>query len=214
MYYSNAAARQPRTMGVVTVVMFHVVLIAGLLAMKQPISVFIPPEISYVQPPEVVVPPEPPPPPVVPEDLNLTEPLPIETFQLPEIVPIEAVDPTPSIPRVADPVPTTATPGTGTPGPVADVRKSAVFPTRFEKPPYPSASERLGEEGFSTVEACVTAKGAVTSTRLVATSGYARLDEAAVKWMKQLRGFKPATLNGKPIDGCITTDVEWKIEKR
>lgn len=49
------------------------------------------------------------------------------------------------------------------------------------KPIYPRLSQRLGEQGVVRVRAHVTAQGVVDAVELLASSGFARLDQAAMK---------------------------------
>ncbi len=209
MYDTRAHSGSSRGPGLATVIALHVALGAALLSIKQPATELInkaPLVVSLL--PDITLPTEPLPLPVTPEDVSLTEPLPQETFQLPEI-PLVAEIPA-DIPATSDSLPTSSSLPTRT----SDVRRSAGLPSRLEKPPYPRASEILNEEGISTIEACISPRGTVTSSRLIATSGFSRLDDAAVAWVKKVRNFKPATLNGKPVAECMTIPVEWKIETR
>ena len=209
IYDMRAHSGSSRGPGLATVIALHVALGAALLSIKQPASELInraPLAVSLL--PDITRPTEPLPLPVTPEDLSLTEPLAQETFQLPEILQVSEI-PT-DMPATSEPLPTSSSLPTRT----RDVRRSAALPSRLEKPPYPRASEILNEEGISTIEACISPRGTVTSSRLIATSGFSRLDDAAVAWVKKVRNFKSATLNGKPVAECITIPVEWKIETR
>lgn len=78
---------------------------------------------------------------------------------------------------------------------------------------YPAESKRLHEEGITRVKVCVDDRGTLTSDPVVtASSGHARLDEAAVKLAKAGSGrYKPATRNGKPVADCAEFNVTWKL---
>jgi protein TonB len=132
-------------------------------------------------------------------------------------------------PIIWDPAPTTPvgptveygsspTPGTGI-GPSSTPAPPAIPATRpvliaGEKPEYPGASMRARESGITTLSLCVSRQGRVTSASVSASSGFARLDQAALAWIKHER-FKPGTENGQPADVCNhTLSYEWKLPAR
>lgn len=81
-----------------------------------------------------------------------------------------------------------------------------------EKPPYPAASLRAEEEGVTGLEICVDARGRVTSASLKQSSGHVRLDEAALKWVRDAR-FTPGSVDGSPRAMCgHNVFYEWKLE--
>lgn len=81
-----------------------------------------------------------------------------------------------------------------------------------EKPPYPVTEIRAGHHGVSVVKLCVDARGRVTSAELAGTSGYPRLDEAALKWVRGAR-FAPGSADGIPESVCgHTVSYEWRLE--
>jgi len=76
---------------------------------------------------------------------------------------------------------------------------------------YPPASWKAGEEGETTVLACVDETGRVVKTGVLKSSGFARLDEASLAMMAALP-MKPSTLNGKAVAFCpYALSVEWKL---
>lgn len=79
-------------------------------------------------------------------------------------------------------------------------------------PDYPRSSIRANEQGVSTLDVCVDARGRVTSATLAAGSGYATLDNAALKWVRNAR-FTPGKLDGVAQSVCGHTVVyEWNLE--
>ena len=62
-------------------------------------------------------------------------------------------------------------------------------------PVYPRASERRGEQGRVVVRVLISAQGTVLSATVRSSSGYTRLDDAAVTAARSAR-FKPYTENG------------------
>ena len=83
-------------------------------------------------------------------------------------------------------------------------------PIRSNEDYYPSASIRAGEEGVTTVEIYVAADGRVTDARVKTSSGFDRLDEATLKYVKTWR-MKPATRGGVPEGSWVTVPVRWKL---
>jgi periplasmic protein TonB len=81
---------------------------------------------------------------------------------------------------------------------------------------YPPASQRLSEEGTTTIQACVGANARLTSDpKVIKSSGHTRLDEAAVKLAKAAGqgAYVPATEDGKPVGGgCVNFNVIWRLQ--
>jgi protein TonB len=65
------------------------------------------------------------------------------------------------------------------------------------EPDYPSISQRLGEVGSVVVELLVGTDGRVSDSRIKQSSGYERLDQAALKGLSRCR-FTPGTVDGEP----------------
>lgn len=161
--------------------------------------------VTMIEPdaPDVVLP--------VPEKVEA----PVETAP-PELVapPIEVP---PDIPPVifAPPAPE-APPAPVAPAPVASPagsdRAAPKLRTRDE-PPYPSASLRANEEGTTHLEVCVSNAGRVTSASVASSSGHARLDDSALKWIRNAR-FEPGSVGGVPQSMC-GHDVyyEWRLDR-
>jgi TonB family protein len=66
------------------------------------------------------------------------------------------------------------------------------------KPPYPMISRRLGETGKVWLNVKVNVQGKAIQVKLKRSSGYRRLDQAAIKHIKQGL-FQPALENGHPV---------------
>ncbi|HSB95169.1 MAG TPA: energy transducer TonB, partial [Spongiibacteraceae bacterium] len=77
---------------------------------------------------------------------------------------------------------------------------------------YPSASRRLNEQGDVIIAIWVTADGTVGEVKVEKSSGFERLDEAAVTFYQKLK-LLPATKDGKPIAAWKTLKVTWKLKK-
>jgi protein TonB len=79
-------------------------------------------------------------------------------------------------------------------------------------PKYPKVSRRKGEEGVVTLMAEVSKSGVVTSVNILKSSGYPRLDAAAVEAMKSAV-FHPAQSDGKCVDSKVQLDVNFSLKK-
>lgn len=76
------------------------------------------------------------------------------------------------------------------------------------RPVYPHESELRGEYGVVTCLLHVDERGIVTRVDVLATSGYQRLDRAAVEGLKRWR-FEPALVDGKPAAGTLRHQVRF-----
>lgn len=77
---------------------------------------------------------------------------------------------------------------------------------------YPSISRNAGEEGRPMIRVCIGADGKLQSAEVGESSGFPRLDEAAVKLAKASR-FKAATEAGKPIAACNNLPIRFQLKK-
>ena len=87
----------------------------------------------------------------------------------------------------------------------------AARPAHCPKPAYPRASLRRGEEGTVRCRLHVGASGAVLRVELVGSSGFARLDRAALEALAEWT-FEPALALGAPRASAFLHDVEFVIE--
>jgi protein TonB len=152
--------------------------------------------VDWVAPPAALPPAPPPPPPtprpkpVQPPTLRAAAPAPPPaTFVAPPSPP----EP-PAVVEAAPPAPVTP------PAPVAPPPPKTIAITAVEylSPPqlvYPAASQRLREQGTVHVRVLVDSRGAPQQMQLVRSSGFTRLDDAALATVRATR-FKPYTENG------------------
>lgn len=146
------------------------------------------PKVDIVK--DTPAPPEPPPL-VAPEIDFVPEELPIITAPV--------ADPVPA------PEPVQAAPS---PAPVSQSRPKLIA---GDKPEYPSAARRAGEQGTTHLEVCVSTGGRVTSVSVAGSSGSPRLDDAAAKWIRGER-FTPGKINGAARDVCgYDVFYEWTL---
>jgi periplasmic protein TonB len=78
-------------------------------------------------------------------------------------------------------------------------------------PRYPAASERLREEGVVTLRFLISENGQVVSGQVDKSSGYKRLDDAALAALSLCK-FKPATVDGKPRQDWSALRYRWELK--
>ncbi|WP_420467968.1 energy transducer TonB [Panacagrimonas sp.] len=198
-----------RLIGLVVVVLLHLLLIWGLLTgLARQVVELIPSPIETkiiedIRPP----PPEPPPP-----EPDLTPPPP-PFIPPPDIV----IAPPPKPPRAITQI--AKEPPPKPPAPPAPPRKVVRVPARIDfegssracrEPNYPSASERLGEQGTSGISLLIGADGKVKETRVDESSGYKRLDAAALRAFGACR-FIVGTVDGVPAPTWFAVRYQWVI---
>jgi protein TonB len=83
---------------------------------------------------------------------------------------------------------------------------------RNPKPGYPAASRRLGEQGTVQVRAFINKTGDVKSVELKRSSGFPRLDRAALDSIKGWK-FTPAMRDDKPIDAAVVVPMKFSLNK-
>lgn len=98
------------------------------------------------------------------------------------------------------------------------VRAYAMPPKRFDpdfdpkqpctRPGYPKESLTRGEQGIVKIKLRIDAKGRVTGTDLVKSSGVALLDQATITAFAQCR-FTPALRFGVAVEGTKEISVPW-----
>jgi len=77
-------------------------------------------------------------------------------------------------------------------------------------PVYPSLSQRLKEQGDVLLRVRVGVNGEPLEISLQQSCGYARLDQAAQKAVRQWR-FEPAQSNGKPVTAWVVVPFEFSL---
>lgn len=179
------------------------------------------PEVEEAPPPEPEVI-EPPPP--EPEAITLPEPK-------PEPKPKPKPKPMPKKPAVpVQPAPEQARP-TQAATPLVDAAASAAAPKgqpvaldpdrprtigrvdylgRHPQPVYPRASQRRGEHGRVVLRVLISPEGSVLSADVRQSSGYGRLDDAAIDAMRGAR-FRPYTENGVAYKALVDIPFDFVL---
>jgi TonB family protein len=75
---------------------------------------------------------------------------------------------------------------------------------------YPQMAMRLNETGWALVTFTVTANGGTRDVRVTHSTGYSRLDDAALNYVKSWM-FLPATIGGRPVALETERSVNFKI---
>lgn len=172
--------RDPRrhVAGIVFVVLFHVLLVYGLmsgLARKVVEVVRAPIETKVIEeivkpppPPEVVVPPPPkleaPPPPYIPPpEVQVAAPPPVA----PTITAVPTPPPAPTLMTPTAP-PVAAAPAPATPGPVSAAVVCSNYATKMGEAGYPREAVRLGlERGEAVIQFTLTAAGEIKDVKAI-----------------------------------------------
>jgi periplasmic protein TonB len=192
----------------VAIAVFHVVLLWGINSgMSKTLvdAVLGPIETRMIEElPDTDEPPPPPPPkietppPFVPPPEVAIE-LPAETTQSTAIQAVTTQRPVAAPPPVAAPTPVPRT------APRSDPRRP------LSQPEYPPSSRRAGEAGTVILEVLVMENGRVGDARVKTSSGFPRLDEAAVREVKRSWRLVPGTENGKPVQMWGQFAVTFKL---
>jgi protein TonB len=119
----------------------------------------------------------------------------------PEIVIPAPADPPPLQVEAIQTVITPPQPQAPELAPHPNVKPKAIYvPGGWER--YPAESLRARETGAPTITICISATGVADSVQVTKSSGFPRLDQAAVGIGKEAR-FKPAMQDGKPVPLCL-----------
>jgi periplasmic protein TonB len=80
------------------------------------------------------------------------------------------------------------------------------------EPEYPPVSRRLGEQGTVILAVLVEPNGRASDAKIVQSSGFPRLDQAAIDGVKTSYRFAPGTLDGKPQPMWYTFKFNWRLQ--
>lgn len=174
--------------------------VVGVLVAPEP----APPPPKPVPPKPVPPPPKPEPKPVIPKPtpkpapkptpkpLSEPEPEPVREVAPEPVQPVAPAAPTPPSPPVQQ-----AMPAPEAPAPVTPPRTDAAH-LNNPAPQYPALSRRLGEQGRVLLDVYILPNGTVGEIKLNRSSGFTRLDDAALEAVKNWK-YVPAKRGDKPI---------------
>ena len=84
-------------------------------------------------------------------------------------------------------------------------------PRRNIKPDYPKGARQRGEQGDVILEIRVNSKGTVDDVKVATSSGFAELDEAAVRAAKAAK-FSPARSGRDPVASTARLKLSFKLK--
>ena len=98
----------------------------------------------------------------------------------------------------------------GTPGGVVPPRFDAAY---LQNPPpdYPALSRRLGEEGRTLLRVLISPEGLPRDIQLQASSGFLRLDQAALQTVRRWR-FVPARRGDEALAAWVLVPIRFDLE--
>jgi len=209
----QASVLTGRQMVLVGVVGLHALVIAALMTVKIAVDR---PEPTHSFQPISSVPMEPLPPEPRPtlETKEVVQRWTVPDLPRPDITQEEYRWVQPDIGRVSTPaqdaVAPTVTNEGGTNGvPASELRYRA---TRSPDDFYPATSVTLQEEGTAVVRVCVAPSGRLEGAPVIErSSGFRRLDAAAVQWAREALDFTAATRNGAAVSACKGFRVNFKL---
>jgi protein TonB len=222
--------RADRWQGALVVTALHAVAIGGLVAATEPgreaiastVPIMVsflpaelpaPPRIAKPQPALRIARPAPPPKPK-PAPLvaaHAEEPLPaapqpvIDTPKPDEVARPESV----KAPE-APPAPAAVAMAVPAPAPIVPPRFDAAY-LENPAPAYPALARRMHEQGKVLLRVFVTERGGAERVELRASSGSARLDQAALETVRHWR-FVPARQGAEPVPAWVVVPISFSLE--
>lgn len=214
-----------------SVLLFHALAIWALQAglLMRAVEIIVPVEVlaQIIDLPTPKVTPVPPVPPVTPEPVKqvVRKPLPV-TQAPPQILTLSepapsaafvAPTPQPPAPIAAPAVPVAAVATPAPPAPTPPVPSKISLPSSDAdylsnpKPPYPPMSRRLNEQGDVRVRIYIGADGLPKKSELQKTSGFERLDLAALAAVMQWR-YVPGKRDGVAEAMWMGTTITYVLE--
>jgi protein TonB len=192
---------------------------SGLL--MRAVEVVVPVELlsQFIEPPAPKVAPKPPAPPVPLEQPKKA----IARAPTPEPpLPMAIKDPTPApnaptlttVPQTAPApmaAPVVAAPAAPPASPSVQLPSSDADYLQNPRPPYPSLSRRLNEQGKTTVRVLIGADGLPQRAEIAKSSGFSRLDDAALATVMRWR-YVPGKRGGVAEAMWFNVPINWILE--
>ena len=143
---------------------------------------------------------------------TLPPPPPLPEFAPPPV----AIAPIIDIPIELVPSPTAITvspvqQATVEPAVVVDQTRARALLATHTTPDYPPVSRRLGEQGTLRLKLLITPQGAVGEATVESSSGFKRLDDTAVQWVKAHWRYQPAFQGSTAISYVTQAVVTFKL---
>lgn len=196
----------------------HVAALWGLLQVQQvrdAVAEAVPMIFNIVQAPQPVTP-TPAPKPLPQPHRAPTPPAPLIAAE-PSPAPAPAafvapVQPAPQPAPTPEPIVTQAPPAPLAPPPPRTISASEVQFLKVPTLQYPAASRRARETGRVMLRIFIDERGLPRTVQISRSSGFSRLDEAAVATIQQAL-FKPYAENGQPIGVWAQVPFDFDLEK-
>jgi protein TonB len=167
--------------------------------------------VELIAPPAPIVEPVPPaPPPPPPPEPELREDEMAVKRKVVKKKPPEPPKPRPPIEQPVKPVENPA-PQPPAAAPVTQARYDADY-LNNPAPGYPPLSRRLGEEGRVLLRVQVSADGKPVNVEMKRSSGFPRLDEAAIKAAAKWR-FVPARQGDSALTSWVEVPIQFSLQK-
>jgi len=160
------------------------------------------------QPPKPQPAPKPKPAPVLAATPTVPQPVAVPAPQPPQPEP-PAELPQPAPMPAPAPVPSEAPRPAAAPQPLVAPRFNAEYLDN-PKPAYPSISRRMGEEGEVRLRVYVDTAGAAQQVEIERSSGFPRLDQAALETVKRWR-FVPARQGNQPVAAWVIVPIQFTL---
>lgn len=210
--------RRPRAPMIAAIALFHAGLIVALVtldvvpmrkAAPAPLVVTLMPE-QIAPPPEASAPPKPEIAPVRPAPTQIVAPPPVVVVPVAAPVQVATVAAPAPAPVVAAAVPSAAAAPAPAPAPISP---PDAFAGSLDNPAprYPVESRRRREEGTVRLRVVVTADGRVKEIGVARSSGFDRLDDAALDAVRKWR-FRPGMQAGTPVEALGFVSIPFKLQ--
>ncbi len=206
--YAMEYPKQERAIPAAIAIVVHLAL-AYMLAMGLGVvpTIFEPlPITAFTVPPE----------PETPEPPEPIEAVPVELLGMPSTL----VPTAPDLPPITETEPTLTTPVGPTephigPSRVEPIEQAVTGPRILQspEPPYPLVSRARDEEGTVLVRVMITPYGMAGDVQIEKSSGFSRLDEAAIKAVRGWR-FSPAKRGTQAIAMSVIVPVTFVLNRR
>lgn len=207
--------KSERAVGLALVLAMHAAVLWGLWqhrlipSPQEAMTLFV----NFIAPPAPEIVPPPPKPKPKPKPVEIPKPRQI-IAEAPVVAPTDYVAPPPPLP-----VPTIVAPPPSAPpapvmpaGPVTLGSELSVACPQRTAPRYPPASRRLGEEGTVVLRVELDEQGKVCTARVSSSSGFARLDAAALEAIRNWQ-CTPAHRNGQPVRAVALQPFKFILQE-
>ena len=195
----------PRAVAIAAVIVVaHIAALVGLSHLRNAPAPATPPQASPPKPA-----PEPPKPKVAPPPPKprVSAPNAIAQKAEPVAPPQPSAEPVKDTAPVAPAAPPAPAQAVAPPGRVEGLKLECPDPPLI----YPTQSRRLGEEGVATVRMVINVQGRVAEANIVKSSGYPRLDKAAIESAYKMRCAAPMK-DGRAVETTATKPFRFNID--